>query len=295
MCSSRLYSRYSRVSPDRTLPPPHAGTCICIHAPIALRRDAALKPSCGGGRAGPSSVDGDRRALTSRRRSRNCMVERRHMVGRPRAPSDRALTGRVTPASAGPTPPRGLPALCSPQPRRVRHLLTFVLCPFGRVSLSPCAVHGHRQTIYVHSHSQQHACACLHCFTVHHGQRRRNAEAPPHDACHRRPRLVRVLRARLSRARSPLTAHCAPRSCRRHDTQIHNPASFMTENFGALAKEGIVLERHHTYKFCSPTRRSSESMRVYTQCCRQCSLLTFLSVSVSVPVPVSLSVCLCNN
>jgi arylsulfatase B len=41
-----------------------------------------------------------------------------------------------------------------------------------------------------------------------------------------------------------------------HDTQIHNPDSFMTPNLGALAKDGITLMRHHTYKFCSPTRRS---------------------------------------
>ena len=42
-----------------------------------------------------------------------------------------------------------------------------------------------------------------------------------------------------------------------HDTQVHNPASFMTGTFGALAKAGIVLERQHSYKYCSPTRRSS--------------------------------------
>jgi|EP01043_Picozoa_sp_COSAG02_P053075 arylsulfatase B len=41
-----------------------------------------------------------------------------------------------------------------------------------------------------------------------------------------------------------------------HDTQVHNPNSFMTPNLGALAKAGITLMRHHTYKFCSPTRRS---------------------------------------
>ena len=44
-----------------------------------------------------------------------------------------------------------------------------------------------------------------------------------------------------------------------HDTQVHNPASFMTGTFGALAKAGIVLERQHSYKYCSPTRRSSAS------------------------------------
>ena len=31
----------------------------------------------------------------------------------------------------------------------------------------------------------------------------------------------------------------------------------MTGTFGALAKAGIVLERQHSYKYCSPTRRSS--------------------------------------
>ena len=40
-----------------------------------------------------------------------------------------------------------------------------------------------------------------------------------------------------------------------HDTQIHNPASFMTPHFGELSKQGITLMRHHTYKFCSPTVR----------------------------------------
>ena len=38
------------------------------------------------------------------------------------------------------------------------------------------------------------------------------------------------------------------------DTQVHNEMSFMTENFGALANEGIRLMRHHTYLYCSPTR-----------------------------------------
>jgi len=38
------------------------------------------------------------------------------------------------------------------------------------------------------------------------------------------------------------------------DTQVHNEMSFMTDNFGALANEGIRLMRHHTYLYCSPTR-----------------------------------------
>ena len=40
------------------------------------------------------------------------------------------------------------------------------------------------------------------------------------------------------------------------DTAVHNDDMFMTENFGRLAKAGIVLNRHHTYLWCSPTRRS---------------------------------------
>ena len=40
------------------------------------------------------------------------------------------------------------------------------------------------------------------------------------------------------------------------DTAVHNEDMFMTENFGRLAKAGIVLNRHHTYLWCSPTRRS---------------------------------------
>ena len=37
---------------------------------------------------------------------------------------------------------------------------------------------------------------------------------------------------------------------------MHNDNSFMTENFGYLAHEGITLMRHHTYIYCSPTRRA---------------------------------------
>ena len=40
------------------------------------------------------------------------------------------------------------------------------------------------------------------------------------------------------------------------DTQVHNPDSFMTAQFGELARSGITLTRHHTYLWCSPTRRS---------------------------------------
>ena len=35
----------------------------------------------------------------------------------------------------------------------------------------------------------------------------------------------------------------------------------MTPHLGALAKAGITLERHHTYMYCSPTRRSILSGR----------------------------------
>ena len=40
------------------------------------------------------------------------------------------------------------------------------------------------------------------------------------------------------------------------DTQVHNPDAFMTAQFGELARSGITLTRHHTYLWCSPTRRS---------------------------------------
>ena len=66
-----------------------------------------------------------------------------------------------------------------------------------------------------------------------------------------------------------------------HDTAIRNNESWMTENIAGLAREGIVLgkyvcsadknkspgphhsaiERHHTYMYCSPTRRSFLSGR----------------------------------
>ena len=49
-------------------------------------------------------------------------------------------------------------------------------------------------------------------------------------------------------------AECFRRSLGWWDTQIHNDASFMTENFGSLAQQGITLMRHHTYLYCSPTR-----------------------------------------
>jgi arylsulfatase A-like enzyme len=46
-----------------------------------------------------------------------------------------------------------------------------------------------------------------------------------------------------------------------HDTQLHNNRSFMTSHFGDLANAGITLDRHHTYMYCSPTRRSFLSGR----------------------------------
>ena len=45
------------------------------------------------------------------------------------------------------------------------------------------------------------------------------------------------------------------------DSQVHNPDSFMTPNLGSLARSGIRLLRHYTYKLCSPTRRSILSGR----------------------------------
>jgi hypothetical protein len=44
------------------------------------------------------------------------------------------------------------------------------------------------------------------------------------------------------------------------DTQVHNPVS-PTPTLGALAKEGIVLNRHYVFRYCSPTRRAFLSGR----------------------------------
>eukprot|EP00039_Didymoeca_costata_P008916 m.118640 g.118640 ORF g.118640 m.118640 type:complete len:528 (+) comp14282_c0_seq1:62-1645(+) len=41
----------------------------------------------------------------------------------------------------------------------------------------------------------------------------------------------------------------------RYDTQVTNPAS-PTPVIGKLAQEGIILDRHYVYMYCSPTRRS---------------------------------------
>ena len=49
-----------------------------------------------------------------------------------------------------------------------------------------------------------------------------------------------------------------------YDTQVHNPHSTPTPHFGALARAGIVLSRHHSFKYCSPTRRSFMSGRFPT-------------------------------
>ena len=46
-----------------------------------------------------------------------------------------------------------------------------------------------------------------------------------------------------------------------YDTQIHNPASFMTPNFGALAKQGITLMRHHTYLVMSLATPPGQQLR----------------------------------
>ena len=39
------------------------------------------------------------------------------------------------------------------------------------------------------------------------------------------------------------------------DTSIHNPSITFTPHLTSLKREGIVLLRHHTYLWCSPTRR----------------------------------------
>jgi arylsulfatase A-like enzyme len=45
------------------------------------------------------------------------------------------------------------------------------------------------------------------------------------------------------------------------DTQLHNNGSFFTPALGSLRGEGILLQRHHTFMWCSPTRRSFLSGR----------------------------------
>ena len=47
-------------------------------------------------------------------------------------------------------------------------------------------------------------------------------------------------------------------------TQVNNPDSTPTPHFGELARAGIVLSRHHSFKYCSPTRRSFMSGRFPT-------------------------------
>lgn len=47
-------------------------------------------------------------------------------------------------------------------------------------------------------------------------------------------------------------------------TQVNNPDSTPTPHFGELARAGIVLKRHHSFKYCSPTRRSFMSGRFPT-------------------------------
>eukprot|EP00935_MAST-01C_sp_MAST-1C-sp1_P000143 g143.t1 len=46
-----------------------------------------------------------------------------------------------------------------------------------------------------------------------------------------------------------------------HDTAIRNNQSFMTQHFADLAQSGITLQHHHSYMYCSPTRRSFLSGR----------------------------------
>ena len=46
----------------------------------------------------------------------------------------------------------------------------------------------------------------------------------------------------------------------RFDTQVYNPAA-PTPFIGQLVKQGIILDRHYAYRYCSPTRRSFLSGR----------------------------------
>ena len=45
-----------------------------------------------------------------------------------------------------------------------------------------------------------------------------------------------------------------------YDTQIYNPLS-PTPNIARLASEGMLLNRHYVFRYCSPTRRSFLSGR----------------------------------
>jgi arylsulfatase A-like enzyme len=46
-----------------------------------------------------------------------------------------------------------------------------------------------------------------------------------------------------------------------YDTALYNPAS-PTPTLRALAQQGILLDRHYVYRYCSPTRRSFLSGRL---------------------------------
>merc|ERR1719265_1661785 len=49
-----------------------------------------------------------------------------------------------------------------------------------------------------------------------------------------------------------------------YDTQVYNPQSY-SPTIGQLAKEeGLILERHYVYMYCSPTRRSFTTGRFPT-------------------------------
>ena len=54
-----------------------------------------------------------------------------------------------------------------------------------------------------------------------------------------------------------------------YDSQPHNPLS-PTPNLGSLAKEGLTLDRHYTYTYCSPTRRSFVTGRFPVYVCAPC-------------------------
>ena len=53
------------------------------------------------------------------------------------------------------------------------------------------------------------------------------------------------------------------------DTMIHNPTSFMTPEFGRLARTGITLLRHHTYLCARPSRPSTQPADYVSPGCAQ--------------------------
>ena len=72
----------------------------------------------------------------------------------------------------------------------------------------------------------------------------------------------------VHRPPAPSAPPTVPRAARPHivtiivddlgfdDTQLHNTEAFFTPQLGKLKAEGIMLQRHHVFMWCSPTRRS---------------------------------------